>query len=124
MKVCIPVIKDEGKQSAVSPHFGSAPLFMIADTESDALRAIKNDNMHHAHGMCNPLKTLAGETFDCMVVGGIGMGAFSKLKAAGIEVYLSDFGTVEETVNALKAGKLRKVNEQNACGHNGRGHQH
>ena len=80
MNLCIPVTQDNGIRSPVSLHFGSAPIFMVVDTESGTCRAITNGNLHHDHGMCQPLSQLAGERLDAMVVGGIGMGAFGKLK--------------------------------------------
>ena len=32
MKVCFPVQKDEGIESQVYNHFGSAPVFIVVDT--------------------------------------------------------------------------------------------
>ena len=91
------------------------------DTESGACRAITNGNLHHDHGMCQPLAQLAGERLDAMVVGRIGMGAFGKLKAASIRVYQSEHPTVEETVAAFKTGSLREVTPATACAHHGNG---
>ena len=56
-----------------------------------------------------------------MVVGGIGMGAFGKLKAANIRVFLSDHPTVGETVAAFKSGTLREVTPATAFAHHGNG---
>lgn len=120
MQICVPVLEDNGLESHVSAHFGSAPAFMIVDTDSGACRAIPNRNSHHAHGMCQPLAAIAGETIDGIVVGGIGMGALMKLQAAGIEVFLAEQATVGETVTAFKAGALRPVSPESACG----GHHH
>ena len=106
MNICIPITRDNGIQSPVSLHFGSAPIFMVVDTESGSCRAITNRNLHHDHGMCQPLAQLAGENLDAMVVGGIGMGAFGKLKTANIRVYFSEHATVEETVAAFKIGNV------------------
>ena len=33
MKICFPVEKDEGIESQVYNHFGSAPVFIMVDTE-------------------------------------------------------------------------------------------
>ena len=121
MKICIPVTEDKGLDSPVSAHFGSAPVFMIVDTESGICRAIPNRNLHHGAGMCQPLMALAGEEVDGMVVGGIGMGALGKLQAAGVRVYLSRHTTVGETLAALKAGTLEAVTPRTACGHHGNG---
>jgi len=121
MNVCIPVNEDRGINSQVCAHFGSAPLFLIVDTDSEGCRAIPNQNQHHGHGMCMPLASLHGERIDSMVVGGIGGGALSKLQAVGIRVYLSDLPTVEATLSAFKAGSLREVTPAEACGHHGSG---
>jgi predicted Fe-Mo cluster-binding NifX family protein len=121
MNICIPVDGDDGLQSTVCAHFGSAPLYLIVDSDSGSCRAIANRNQHHGHGMCMPLQSLRGERFDAMVVGGIGMGALSKLNAAGIQVYLSSKPTVAETVDALKAGALQPMQPGMACAQHGHG---
>ena len=122
MNICIPITRDNGLQSPVSPHFGSAPIFMIVDTENGSCQAIANRNLHHhAHGMCQPLEQLAGQSVDAMVVGGIGMGALGKLKAASIRVFFSEHPTVEKTVAAFQAGRLREVAPATACAHHGNG---
>jgi len=123
MKICIPVNEDRGIQSPVCEHFGSAPVFLVVDTDSGDCQAIANTNMHHGHGMCQPLRVLANVKLDGVVVGGIGMGALSKLKAAKIEVYKSEYPTVDETVSAYKAGTLSKVTPATACGQHGHGGQ-
>ena len=122
MNICIPVNEDQGLQSQVCAHFGSAPAFMIVDTESGSCRAVPNQNQHHGHGMCAPLASLQGESIDGMVVGGIGMGALNKLSASNILVYLAQHATVAETVDAFKAGSLKLVEPGMACAHHG--HQH
>jgi predicted Fe-Mo cluster-binding NifX family protein len=116
MNICIHVEEDQGLSSPVCAHFGSAPLFMIVDTDNGACRAIPNANQHHGHGRCVPLEALRGETIDGMVVGGIGMGALNKLIAAGIQAFLSGQSTVEETVTAYLTGTLRPVTAETACG--------
>ena len=119
MNICIPIEEEKGLQSQVCAHFGSAPAFMIVDTETGACRAIVNRNQHHGHGMCMPLQALQGEQIEGVVVGGIGMGALSKLTAARIKVYLSEHATVEEVVQAFKAGSLKLMQPGMACGAHG-----
>jgi len=121
MNLCIPITRNNGIQSPVSLHFGSAPIFMVVDTESGACRAITNGNLHHDHGMGQPLSQLASEKLDAMVVGGIGMGAFGKLKTGNIRVYFSEHPTVGKTVAAFKAGTLREVTPATACALHGQG---
>jgi predicted Fe-Mo cluster-binding NifX family protein len=121
MDICIPITEDQGLQSPVCAHFGSAPLFLIVDADSGACRTVANRNTHHSPGMCQPLSSFANERFDAIVVGGIGMGALNKLQAAGVEVYLSECATVAETLAALRAGTLRHVTPATACRHHGAG---
>ena len=120
MNICIPVNEDRGLQSPVCAHFGSAPVFMIVDTDSGSCRAIANKNQHHGHGMCAPIAALQGENIDGMVVGGIGMGALNKLNAAKVGVYFSEYATIAETVAAFKAGTLQLMQPNMACA--GHGH--
>ena len=122
MNICIPIDEDKGLKSRVCAHFGSAPAFMIVDTDRGSCRAVVNSNQHHGHGMCMPLASLQGERIDGMVVGGIGMGALNKLNAAGIRVYISGHETVAETVAAFKAGTLKLMQPDMACANHGHDH--
>jgi len=119
MNICIPVEEDRGLDSPVCAHFGSAPIFMLFDTETGTCRTVRNGNQHHGHGMCMPLASLEGERVDAMVVGGIGMGAMNKLQARGIGVFLSDLPTVRAAVEAHAQGRLREVTPETACAHHG-----
>jgi hypothetical protein len=80
MRICIPITSDEGIESAVCEHFGSAPMFMVVDTQTGACRALTNHNAHRGHGMCHPLEALAAEAIDGFVVGGIGQNALARLR--------------------------------------------
>ena len=122
MNICIPVEADSGLSSPVCAHFGSAPAFMIVDTDTGGGRAVVNTNQHHGHGMCMHLQSLQSEQIDAMVVGGIGMGALNKLNAASIKVYISQHATDGEVVTAFKAGSLQLMQPGMACTQHGHGH--
>ena len=124
MIICVPIGNDEGLDSQVYAHFGSAPAFLLVDSETGACRAVVNGNQHHAHGMCSPLSSLLGERIDAVIVGGIGAGALSKLAAAGIAVHIAREGTVREAVGALTAGALPVMSADLVCGGHGHGHGH
>jgi len=121
MRVCLPIEEDNGLESEVCAHFGSAPRYLIVDLESGAHHSVVNANPHHAHGMCDPIASLTGEKLDAVVVAGIGLGALRKLRAGGLEVFLADRKTVKGVVDAYAAGELRRVTAALACGHHGRG---
>jgi predicted Fe-Mo cluster-binding NifX family protein len=122
MKICIPVEDNNALDSRVCAHFGSAPFFLIVDTDTAECDSIVNTGAHHAHGMCQPLALLDGKHIDGVVVGGIGRGALFKLQAAGVGVYLSEYPTVRETVAAYRVGTLRPVTPEHVCAGHGQGH--
>lgn len=125
MNLLIPVHAENGLHSRISPHFGSAPVYLVVDIDSGAVRAVPNRNQHHSHGGCAPLALLDDVRFDAMVVGGIGAGALGKLNAANVEVFFAEHGTVGETLDALKAGNLNRMQALQACsGHSHGGHCH
>jgi predicted Fe-Mo cluster-binding NifX family protein len=122
MRVCIPVNECAGLESPLCGHFGSAPAFVIIDTESNEIRSIANENQEHSHGMCAPIGALRAEDIDAAVVRGIGAGALSRLHAANIVVYRSVHGRVGEALAALRTGDLALVKPGMTCA--GHGHQH
>ena len=122
MKVCFPVKEILQLDSKVYGHFGSAPAFVLVDAETGSLTVLPNANQHHAHGMCNPVAALSGQTVDAVVVGGIGGGALMKLYMAGITVYKAMAETIAENLAFLKSGVLPQFQPGHTCaGHAGAG---
>ncbi|WFA10176.1 NifB/NifX family molybdenum-iron cluster-binding protein [Tissierella sp. Yu-01] len=115
MKVCFPIKEDEGLNSKVYGHFGSAPYFMIYDMESKDSKLIDNKDQNHEHGMCQPLKALNGEEVDAILVGGIGAGALMKLNAQDIKVYKASEGTIFKNLELIENNKLVEFNSDSSC---------
>jgi predicted Fe-Mo cluster-binding NifX family protein len=109
-----------GLESVVYEHFGSAPIFMIYDSDSKELKAVSNADRHHSHGMCHPLKALGGESIDAVILGGIGMGALGKLNAMGVKVLKAEGRTIKDNVSLFTDGKLVEITT--GCGGHGHGH--
>ena len=115
MKVCFPVQKDEGVESQVYDHFGSAPVFIVVETEAKDVQRVDNSDQHHVHGACNPVMALGGQKVDALVVGGIGGGALVKLNAMGVKVYEAASRTVKENLELLKGNKLQELTMDHSC---------
>ena len=96
MKVCFPVKSNEGMESTPYGHFGTAPMFVVCNLETNEVKTIGNGDLGHQHGMCQPMKALSGEVVDAVVVGGIGQGAIVKLNSLGIKVYKAAEGNVKK----------------------------
>jgi len=120
MKVCFPVLVDQGLESQVFGHFGSAPGFVVVDMITNEITAINNSDQIHEHGACNPVAGLGGHQVDAIVVGGIGGGALHKLNASGLRVFQAREGTIAENVLLFKANELPEYMPGHTCG--GHGH--
>ena len=115
MKVGFAVQGNDGVESRVYDHFGSAPAFIIVDTDGKDVLTVNNKNLHHVHGACNPIMALDGKSVEAMVVGGIGAGALTKLNALGIKVYGAGALTVKENLALLSENKLQEISINNSC---------
>ena len=121
MRICFPTETLEGINSLVYGHFGSAPSFVIVDTLNMGVEEIRNGDLHHSHGMCQPLKALGGRDVDAVVVAGIGMGALMKLQAQGVAVYQAAQGTVGQNIDLIQEQKLPQFEAKFTCAGHGDG---
>jgi predicted Fe-Mo cluster-binding NifX family protein len=120
MKIAFPVEQDQGLESPVYTHFGTAPYFVVIDSESGAQQTINNMHLHHNHGQCQPMEALSGNPVDVIVVGGIGGGALMGLQAQGVRIFRAAEGSVKENFEFMKAGKLPEFAVNMTCaGHQG-----
>jgi predicted Fe-Mo cluster-binding NifX family protein len=118
MRICIPAENNNGLSSTVCGHFGSAPYFIIYDTNSKSIDFINNADGKHEHGQCNPLASFANKPIDIMITGGIGARALQKLNAGGVKAYKT---TIEQTaadvVKSFECNLLEEITLDNACSH-------
>ena len=121
MRIAFPVQDDIGVESVVYNHFGSAPVFVIVEAETDAVASVSNRDRQHARGACNPMRALDNQRVDAVVVGGIGAGALSGLNRMGIKVHRSAAATVRENLALFGAGGLPVIEPQGSCRGHGAG---
>jgi predicted Fe-Mo cluster-binding NifX family protein len=115
MKVCFPVIADQGLQSTIYGHFASAPLFLEIDTVTEDRTAIPNCDRLDPDAGCNPFKALAGRQLDGVIVGGVGDGLLQMLNMMGFRVFEAQMESVEENVELFVEGVLPEVEVQNSA---------
>lgn len=121
MNICMPVTENRKYESVAHNHFGSAPLFLIFDTDNNTIKIIDNGDKDHEHGKCQPLKAIQDEEIDVVLVGGIGAGAINKLNNQGVKVFRVVEGNAEFNINLFKEGKLEEFSSNSSCNHNGCG---
>ena len=118
MRICIPVARDFGLDSVTYGHFGSAPCFLVVDSETMDIQRIDNSNDDHQHGACNPVGIIAGQSIDAAIVGGIGRRALMAFQSVGVDVLRFEGGTVGEAIESLKQNRLPRFgSEDSCCGH-------
>jgi predicted Fe-Mo cluster-binding NifX family protein len=116
MKICFPVQNDNGIESTVYNHFGSASVFVVFDTDTSSVASINNRDQHHTHGACNPMEALDNQNVDAIVVGGIGAGALTRLNQMGITVHRSQGATIRENLSMFQTKSLPVLTVQGCCG--------
>lgn len=122
MKICFPISENQGLESQVFGHFGSAPGFVVVDVLTNEVTAINNSDRIHEHGACNPLAGLGGQQVDAIVVGGIGGGALHKLNAAGMRVFQAREGTIAANIALFTINELPEYMPGHTCGGHGQSH--
>ena len=105
--------------SEVDERFGRAKFFVTIDTETGAFEAHDNtQNLNAAQGAgIQAARNVADLGAEAVVTGNVGPKAFSALQAANIRVHIGATGSVQNALEAFKAGKLRHADEANVDGH-------
>jgi predicted Fe-Mo cluster-binding NifX family protein len=121
VKVCFPVLRDDGIDSTIYGHFASTPLFVVIDTETGTSSAVKNCDRKNPHGGCNPFSALKGRRLDGIVVGGINDDALRTMNLCGFRVFEAQSASIPEnlelfTKNALAESVVMDSHLEGRCG--------
>ncbi len=100
-------------------RFGRAPRFLVYDVDSGAIEVIGNRAGVEASGGAGiqAAEAIARSGARSLVTGHCGPNAFRVLAAAGIQVYPSSAATVEEALEAFRAGRLEEARGADVPGH-------
>jgi predicted Fe-Mo cluster-binding NifX family protein len=115
MKVCFPVATDAGLESGLFGHFGSAPLFITIDTETEELSDFANCDPMAPEAGCNALKAICSQSLNAMIVDGIGDGFLQILNSCGIEVFQAKSANIRENLTLFKKKQLSMVERLNSA---------
>jgi len=104
----------------VDPRFGRCANFVIVETDDMSCVTIANSNASAGGGAgIQSAQLVADKDVKVVLTGNCGPNAFRTLGAAGIEVVIGAGGTVRETVDAYKTGKLKSTGGPNVESHAG-----
>ena len=115
MRICILTIENREDLSEVCSHFGSAPYFIIYDTEANTYETVNNSDSEHEHGTCSPMLNLREMNVDTVICKGLGLRAIQKLNEAGIRVCKTGLFCMKEIVCCLTETELEEIDVSQAC---------
>ncbi len=116
MKIAIPVENDNGLNSSIYGHFGSAPVFLIFDSDTTNFQIVENSNKEHLHGQCHPIEELIKLKVDGVVCNGMGLRAINNLNRIGIKVYNAQGAhIVKDIVKSIIKKDLIEMTVEEAC---------
>ena len=109
-------------EAPLSPVFGRCPAYIFVDTETMEFEVVSNPASGATGGAgIQAAQFIVERNAEAVVTGNMGPNAYGVLNSADIPVYLSSAGTVQQAVEAFKAGDLEKVSNANVPGHFGTG---
>jgi predicted Fe-Mo cluster-binding NifX family protein len=114
MKVCIPTMGNKGVNEYVGEHFGRVPTYTLVDTKTNEVTVIDNTS-EHGGGSGYPPEIIAKTGAEVMLCGGLGRRAIAMFEEIGVMVYVGASGTVKDTIEMWKVGKLQAATDENAC---------
>ena len=108
-KICITSEGDK-LDSKVDPRFGRCQYFIIVDTDTLKIEAVKNPNIDSMGGAgIQSGQLIAEKKVKAVLTGNVGPNAFQTLQAAGVNVITGISGTVKEAIEKYKTGELKST---------------
>ena len=105
--------------AAVDPRFGRAELFALFDLDTDQLEIVDNrSGVEATQGAGIQAAELAARLgVDVVVTGHCGPKAFQALAAADIQVVAGASGTVAQSIDDYRSGRLQPATAPDVRGH-------
>jgi len=111
--------------SPTDPRFGRCANFVLVDTDSMAVQSYVNESRQAMGGAgIQAGQFVASLGAAAVVTGQVGPNAARVLKAAGIKIYVGSSGTVQQALDAFRAGKLSEASAATVEPHSGLGTAH
>jgi predicted Fe-Mo cluster-binding NifX family protein len=103
-----------------SPLFGRCPIYVFVDTETLAFEAVENPAISASSGAGIQAAQFAVERgAQVVLTGSVGPNAASVLQAAGVQVYQILEGTVRQSVDMFRQGRLNPISGASVPSHSG-----
>lgn len=110
MKIAISIL-EANEHSTIDLHFGRCRHFCIVDSADGSRRVVDNSaGADSAQGAgFKAVETIAALGVTTVITGQLGPKAASALKAAGIQAFSAESGTVDEALAGLENQQLKRL---------------
>lgn len=124
MRIAVSADNDRGLESAVGPHFGRCPYFVLVDVEGGEINAVQTvaNPFYGNHQPGQVPAFIHSQGAHVMLTGGMGGRAVAFFQQYGIDPVTGAFGTVRHALEQFLSGQLRGATpcaESTAHGHGG-----
>lgn len=106
--------------SPVDDRFGRCAYFVLVDENGNHIQTVANSAVSSPQGAgIAAAQLLIDHQVDTVLAGRVGPKAIKPLKSAGIKVFTGISGTVNESLENFRKGKLSPLEQANAAAHGG-----
>lgn len=119
----VAVCAQEGSlDAAVDPRFGRCQCLVLVNQENSQWESIPNPGVNASGGAgVQTAQSLVDRRVSAVLVGRIGPKAMAVFQRAGIKVFGDITGTVRESIDLYRRGKLPPLDGANSIAHAGMG---
>jgi predicted Fe-Mo cluster-binding NifX family protein len=114
MRIIIPTNGSGGLDEPVAQHFGRCQTYTLLDGQGKVLQVIDNTSTHMG-GDGLPPELMKKHGADVLLCRGIGPRAMALCRELGIDVYVSNAGTVKEIFGQWKDKGIKKAGLSDVC---------
>ena len=109
MRIAVSADDERGLDSAVSPHFGRCPYYVLVDLEGREVRATRvvANPLYGQHRPGQVPAFIRDQGAEVMLTGGMGARAVSFFEEYGIEPVTGATGSVRHALEQYLSGQLR-----------------
>lgn len=109
MRIAVSANENNGLDSAVSPHFGRCPYFVLVDVEGRQIQTVETlANPYYGNHQPGQVPGfIHSQGAGVMLTGGMGGRAFQFFQQYGIQAVTGATGTVRHTVERFLDGTLQ-----------------
>lgn len=113
MRLCFPVEQNLGLKSRIYYHFGSAPLYLLIDTETEDIQELPW--LAKEEVPCTQARFMREQQVEALVLSGVGEKALTRLVDFGIQVYEAKGVTIADNLICLSDNRLHHYEPEQAC---------